>query len=191
MYDLSKIMEKDAQTIVLAIPDEVLMNKIYLIRGQKVMIDSDLSELYGVETRRLNEQVKRNIPRFPEDFMFQLSEDEFKNLKSQFATSSWGGRRKLPYVFTEHGVLMLTSVLNSERAIKVNIQVMRIYVRLREMIILHKDILQRLESIEKKLNGHDSKIMVVFEYLKRFEEMKQQESKQKDRPKIGYKSLWE
>lgn len=191
MYDLSKIMEKDAQTIVLAIPDEVLMNKIYLIRGQKVMIDSDLSDLYGVETRRLNEQVKRNIPRFPVDFMFQLSEDEFKNLKSQFATSSWGGRRKLPYVFTEHGVLMLTSVLNSERAIKVNIQVMRIYVRLREMIMLHKDILQRLESIERKLNGHDSKIMVVFEYLKKFEETKQQESKQKDRPKIGYKPSWE
>jgi hypothetical protein len=94
-------------------------------------------------------------------------------------------------VFTEHGVLMLTSVLNSERAIKVNIQVMRIYVRLREMIMLHKDILQRLESIEKKLNGHDSKIMVVFEYLKKFELTKQQESKQKNRPKIGYKPSWE
>jgi hypothetical protein len=115
-------MKKDAQTSSLAIPDEVLMNKIYLIRGQKVMIDSDLSELYGVETRRLNEQVKRNMPRFPEDFMFQLSENEYKNLMSQIAISSWGGRRKLPYVFTEHGVFMLSSVLNSERAIKVNIQ---------------------------------------------------------------------
>jgi hypothetical protein len=106
------IMEKESQTKPLAIPDEVIMNKIYFIRGQKVMIDSDLSELYGVETRRLNEQVKRNISRFPEDFMFQLSEDEFDNLISQFATSSWGGRRRLPYVFTEHGVLMLSSVLN-------------------------------------------------------------------------------
>ena len=180
-------MEKSLQSNILTIPDEVLMNKIYFIRGQKVMIDSDLSELYGVETRRLNEQVKRNIPRFPEDFMFQLSEDELKNLMSQFATSSWGGHRKLPFVFTEHGVLMLSSVLNSERAIKVNIQIMRIYVRIREMMMLHKDILPRLESIERKLNGQDNKITVVFEYLKQFEQTKQQESKQKDCPKIGYK----
>ncbi len=92
----------------LMLPDEVIMSKIYFIRNQKVMLDSDFAELYGVETRRLNEQVKRNISRFPEDFMFQLSEVEFENLKSQFATSSWGGRRKLPNVFTEHGVLMLS-----------------------------------------------------------------------------------
>lgn len=111
-------MEKIAQTNALAIPDEVLMNKIYLIRGQKVMIDSDLSELYGVETRRLNEQVKSNIARFPEDFMFQLCEDEFANLKSQIATSSWGGRRELPYVFTEHGVLMLSSVFKHKQGNK-------------------------------------------------------------------------
>ena len=109
-------MEKVAHTNALAIPDEVIMSKIYFVREQKVMIDSDLSELYGVETRRLNEQVKRNISRFPGDFMFQLSGGEFKNLKSQIATSRWGGRRKPPYVFTEHGVLMLSSVLNSERA---------------------------------------------------------------------------
>jgi uncharacterized membrane-anchored protein YjiN (DUF445 family) len=170
-------MEKVAQTNALAIPDEVLMNKIYLIRGQKVMIDSDLSELYGVVTRRLNEQVKRNMPRFPEDFMFQLSEEECKNLISQFATSSWGGRRKLPLVFTEHGVLMLSSVLNSERAIKVNIQVMRIYIRMREMMMLHKDILPRLESIERQLNGQDNRITVVFECLKQFEQAKQQDLK--------------
>jgi hypothetical protein len=180
-------MEKVAQTNALAIPDEVLMNKIYLIRGQKVMIDSDLSELYGVVTRRLNEQVKRNMPRFPEDFMFQLSEEECKNLISQFATSSWGGRRNLPLVFTEHGVLMLSSVLNSERAIKVNIQVMRIYIRMREMMMLHKDILPRLESIERQLNGQDNRITVVFERLKQFEQAKQQDLKQKVRQKIGYK----
>jgi len=100
------------------IPDEVLMNKIFLIRGKKVMIDEDLSELYGVETKRLNEQVKRNLSRFPDDFMFQLSKEEFTNLKSQIATTSWGGRRTPPYSFTEHGVLMLSSVLNSERAIQ-------------------------------------------------------------------------
>jgi hypothetical protein len=180
-------MKKDAQSSSLAIPDEVLMNKIYLIRGQKVMIDSDLSELYGVETRRLNEQVKRNLQRFPEDFMFQLTEAEFKNLMSQNATSSWGGRRNLPFAFTEHGVLMLSSVLNSERAIKVNIQVMRIYVRIRELMMLDKNIVQRLESIERKLNGQDNKITVVFEYLKKFEQVRQLESKQRDRPRIGYK----
>ncbi len=119
--------------------------------------------------------------------MFQLSEEEFKNLISQFATSSWGGRRKLPLVFTEHGVLMLSSVLNSERAIKVNIQVMRIYIRMREMMMLHKDIMPRLESVERKLNLHDNRITVVFEHLKQFEHFKQQELKQKVRPKIGYK----
>jgi len=184
-------MRTNLQSNELAIPDSILLNKIYLIRGQNVMIDSDLSELYGVETRRLNEQVKRNLTRFPEDFMFQLSEDELKNLMSQFATSSWGGRRKLPFAFTEHGVLMLSSVLNSDRAIKVNIQVMRIYVRLREMMMLHKDILPRLESIERKLNGQDHSITVVFEYLKQLEQTKQLESKQRDRPRIGYKILKE
>src|SRR5688572_26841375 len=115
------------KTTAVAIPDEVLMNKIYVIRDQKVMLDEDLAELYGVETRRLNEQVRRNIDRFPEDFMFKLNEEEFTDLKSQNATSSWGGRRKLPNAFTEHGVLMLSSVLNSKQAIRMNIQIMRIY----------------------------------------------------------------
>ena len=121
-------------TNALMFPEEVVINKIYLIRGQKVMLDSYLAELYRVETKRLNEQVKRNISRFPEDFMFQLTESEFKNLKSQIATSSWGGRRKPPFCFTEHGVLMLSSILNSERAIKVNIQIMRIFTKIRETL---------------------------------------------------------
>lgn len=97
--------------------EELISNKIYFIRNQKVMLDVDLSELYSIETRRLNEQVKRNLSRFPDDFMFQLTENEFQHLKSQFATSSWGGTRKLPYAFTEHGVLMLSSVLKSDKAI--------------------------------------------------------------------------
>ena len=126
------------------IPEEVIMSKIYLIRTHKVMLDNDLAELYEVETRRLNEQVKRNIDRFPKDFMSQLTIEEFENLKSQFATSRWGGRRKLPYAFTEHGVLMLSSILNSDRAIKVNIQIMRIYTRIRQMLLTHTDILLRL-----------------------------------------------
>jgi hypothetical protein len=171
----------------LLVPDELIMNKIYLIRGQKVMLDNDLAELYAVETRRLNEQVKRNIDRFPEDFMFQLESDEFENLKSQFATSRWGGRRKLPFAFTEHGVLMLSSVLNSERAIKVNIQIMRIYTRLRQMLLLHKDILLKLDQIEQILAGHDDNILLIFEYLRQLEQSKQQQDDQANRKRIGFR----
>jgi hypothetical protein len=171
----------------LLIPDEVIMSRIYLIRGQKVMLDSDLSELYGVETRRLNEQVKRNMDRFPVDFMFQLNEEEHKNLKSQFATSSWGGKRKLPYVFTEHGVLMLSSVLNSKRAIQVNIQIMRIYIRIRHLLMMHKDILERLEKLEFKLAGHDDQILVIFEYLRQLEQTRQHQEQQAGLKKIGFR----
>jgi hypothetical protein len=150
----------------ITLPDEVVMRKIYLIRDQKVMLDDDLANLYQVETRRLNEQVKRNRGRFPKDFMFQLTEAESKNLMSQNATSSWGGRRKRPYVFTEHGVLMLSSVLNSERAIQVNIRIMRIYAKLREMLMTNKDILLKIEKLERKVVKHDQDIKIVFEYLK-------------------------
>ena len=130
----------------LLIPDEIVINKIYLLRKQKVMLDEDLAELYQVETKRLNEQVKRNIQRFPEDFMFQLTAQEFENLKSQFATSSWGGRRKLPFAFTEQGVAMLSSVLNSETAIRVNIQIIRVFTKMRELLLTHKDILLQLRK---------------------------------------------
>jgi hypothetical protein len=170
------------------IPDEIVINKIYLIRDEKVMLDSDLAELYGVETKRLNEQVKRNIDRFPEDFMFQLTETEFKNLKSQIATSSWGGRRTLPYVFTEHGVLMLSSVLNSDLAIKVNIQIMRVYIKIRNMLATHKDLLLKFEQFEAKLTDHDDKIMLIFDYLKQLEKSKQEELEYRNRQQIGYKS---
>jgi hypothetical protein len=169
------------------VPDEIVMNKIYLIRGQKVMLDNDLAELYEVETRRLNEQVKRNIDRFPEDFMFQLTKDEFEILKSQIATSSWGGRRKRPFAFTEHGVLMLSSVLNSERSIKVNIQIMRIYNKVRHMLLTHKDVLLRLEKIEQKLSSHDDKIMLIFEYIKQLKQTEQEELEFKNSKQIGFK----
>ena len=165
-----------------AIPDEVVMSKIYQIRNQKVMLDEDLAELYGVETKRLNEQVKRNIERFPEDFMFSLDEEEFINLKSQFATSSWGGRRNLPNVFTEHGVLMLSSVLNSKQAIQVNIQIMRIYTKIREMILAHKDVFLRIEQVEKQMIKHDEKIELLFNYLSKFVE-----KEETPRIPIGYK----
>jgi len=129
-----------------------IQHKIYELRGQRVMLDYDLAALYGVETRRLNEQVKRNIERFPEDFMFQLNREEFKNLTSQIATSSWGGMRKLPYAFTELGVAMLSSVLRSEIAIQVNIGIMRAFVSLRHLILL-PDTSDRLKKIEKEIDS--------------------------------------
>jgi len=181
-------MKKNIKSSIIAIPDEMVMSKIFVIRGQKVMLDEDLAELYGVETKRLNEQVKRNIERFPKDFMFQLSQEELLNLRSHFATSSWGGRRTRAFGFTEHGVLMLSSVLNSDRAIKVNIQIMRVYVRIREMVMLNKDILQRLDGIVNKLADHDDKIILLFDYLRSFEKLKQQELDQRKRPRIGFKS---
>ena len=170
------------------ISEETVISKIYLIRGERVMIDSDLAELYGVKTSRLNEQVKRNIDRFPEDFMFQLTENELTNLKSQIAISRWGGRRTLPYVFTEHGVLMLSSVLNSDLAIKVNIQIMRVYSKIPNMLITHNDLLLKFEQLETKLSNHDDQFMLIFEYLKQFEEAKQQHLEQANRRKIGYRN---
>lgn len=165
-----------------AIPDEVVMSKIYVIRDQKVMLDEDLADLYGLETRRLNEQVKRNKSRFPEDFMFTLTEHEFADLKSQNATSSWGGRRKLPNAFTEHGLLMLSSVLNSPQSIQVNIQIMRIYIRIREMLLAHKDVFLRVEQVEKHLMKHDQKIELLFTYLSKFIEKEDE-----PRTEIGFK----
>jgi hypothetical protein len=166
----------------LMIPDELVMNKIYMIRGQKVMLDRDLAELYDVETKALNQAVKRNSGRFPADFMFQLTKPEFENLKSQIVTSSWGGVRKMPFAFTEQGVAMLSSVLKSETAIRVNIQIIRIFTRMREMIMNHKDILLQLEKIEKKLAGHDEDITLIFQYLKQL-----LNSPSPPRQRIGFK----
>jgi len=119
--------------------------------------------------------------------MFQLTKEEFEHLKSQIATSSWGGRRKLPFAFTEHGVLMLSSVLNSNRAIRVNIQIMRIYTRIRQMMLTHKDILLRQELIEKTLSTHDDKILLIFGYLKQLEQDRQQKQEQQERKRIGFR----
>jgi hypothetical protein len=164
--------------------EELISNKIYFIRNQKVMLDADLSELYTIETKRLNEQVKRNVSRFPEDFMFQLTEIEFQNLKSQFATSSWGGTRKLPYVFTEHGVLMLSSVLKSDKAIQVNIQIMRIFTKVRQMLLDTTELKIDILQIKKKLENHDKNIELVFSYLDELTEKKENEP---PRTSIGYK----
>ncbi|MFA5804955.1 MAG: ORF6N domain-containing protein [Melioribacteraceae bacterium] len=143
----------------------IIENKILIIRGQKVMLDKDLAKLYGVETFNLNKAIKRNIDRFPNDFMFQLSKEEFSNLIFQNGISSWGGTRKLPYAFSEQGVAMLSSVLRSERAVQVNIQIMRAFVKLREIISTHKELAQKLKELELKIESHDENITAIFEAI--------------------------
>ena len=147
------------------LPSERIERSILLIRGHKVMLDADLAVLYGVSTKRLNEQVRRNRSRFPDDFMFQLAPEEVRSLRSQFATSKQGrgGRRYAPLVFTEQGIAMLSTVLNSERAIQVNIEIMRAFVRLREMIATHKDLVRKLEALEKR---YDAQFRVVFDAIR-------------------------
>jgi hypothetical protein len=150
------------------VPDEIVMDKIYLVRGQKVMLDRDLAELYGVETKRLKEAVRRNMSRFPEDFMFEMNVEEFENWRTQNATSKQDrqGLRYAPFCFTEQGVTMLSCILNSERAIAVNIQIIRIFTRMREVLLTHKDILLKLEQLEQKTSSHNADIQLIFEYLK-------------------------
>ena len=150
----------DAQVPVSA---EHIERSIHLIRGQKVMLDRDLAALYGVSTSALNKGVSRNLERFPPDFMLQLTQEEFHNLKSHFGTSSWGGTRKLPRVFTEQGVAMLSSVLKSKQAVQVNVQIMRAFVRLRQMLSTNADLASKLEALERK---YDSQFRVVFDAIR-------------------------
>ena len=166
------------------IPDEIVMNKIYFIRDQKVMLYRDLAELYGVLTGNLNKAVKRNIKRFPEDFMFRLTKEEFDNLIFQFGTSSWGGSRNLPYAFTEQGVAMLSGILNSERAINVNIQIMRIFTRVRQLLTDNLSVKLEIEEIKKKLENQDKNIELVFSYL---DELIEKQENPQPRKQIGYK----
>lgn len=165
---------------IISIPEERIMNEIYVIRGKKVMFDSDLAGLYEVSTKRLNEQVKRNLERFPADFMFQLSRVEFDDLRSQIATSNRGGQRYRPFVFTEQGVAMLSSVLNSSRAIKVNIQIIRTFTKLREILVSNKGLADKIQSMERK---YDSKISRVFELLEKLTSIEK-----KPKEKIGFRS---
>jgi hypothetical protein len=172
------------------LPDETIINKIYIIREKKVMIDRDLAELYGVDTRVLNQSVKRNLKRFPDDFMFQMTKEELENWKSQIVISNSVkmGIRKPPLVFTEQGVAMLSSVLNSERAIPVNIQIIRVFTRMRTMLESHKEILRKLEMLEKKDIELDEKVSLIFEYLKELEQTKKEEVDFKERKRIGFKT---
>ncbi|MDD5774674.1 MAG: ORF6N domain-containing protein [Candidatus Omnitrophica bacterium] len=207
---------------------EVIATRIYMIRGQRVMLDKDLANLYGVSVKRLNEQVKRNIKRFPQDFMFLLTRQEVSNLKSQIAisssetyvaqdvsdsrsqivtlntqtpkeqevanlmfqngTSRWGGTRTAPFVFTEQGVAMLSSVLNSERSIQVNIMIMRAFVKLKELLLTHKDLAEKIAELEKKYANHDDKIQLIFEAIKKLLEPvpPQPEPPEPKKPPIGF-----
>ena len=173
------------------IPDEIISNKIYFFREKKIMLDKDLALLYGVTTSNLNKAVKRNIKRFPDDFMFQLTKQEFDNLIFQFGTSSlpggkagWGGTRSLPYAFTEQGVAMLSGILNSDRAIRVNIQIMRIFTKIREMLVENLSIRLEVEAIKKKLTNHDKNIELIFNYL---DELIEKHEKPQPRKQIGFK----
>lgn len=177
--------KKSLTTTSLSASVQLIERRIYLIRGQKVMLDFDLAELYGVLTKRLNERVSRNKKRFPDDFMFRLTKVEAENLRSQIATSSsgYGGRRYLPYAFTEQGVAMLSSVLNSEQAIEVNIAIMRAFVRLRQMLETNEELNRKFAAVIRKLSTHDKYFRIVFDELKKLTEKPRSSGRQ-----IGFKS---
>jgi hypothetical protein len=167
---------------------ERIENSILLVRGEKVMLDKDLAELYGVETKVFNQAVKRNIKRFPDDFMFQLTQKELETWRSQFVTSNPAAKmslRRKPYAFTEQGVAMLSSVLHSDRAVEVNIEIMRAFVRIRKLTATHKDLASTLADVEKRLDKHDHHFHAVFETIRQLVEPPTQQ--QKDR-RIGFRS---
>jgi hypothetical protein len=179
---------KELQTLVI---EQKILNNIFVIRGEKVILDHYLAAMYNVETKHLKRQVKRNIDRFPKDFMFQLSTKEFENLRSQFGTSSlpegnvgWGGTRYLPMAFTEQGIAMLSSVLNSKTAIEVNIRIIRVFTKMRTFALTQKEILWQLSRLEKEVKGNSKDIENIFLVLK---ELLEKESKPLPRNKIGFR----
>ena len=186
-------MSKSAKQIP-AISDELVMSKIYTVRNHKVMLDRDLAELYGVPTKALKQAVRRNMERFPEDFMFAMSQEEFEHWRSQTVTSNPRdkmGLRYAPFCFTEHGVLMLSSVLNSAAAIAVNIQVIRVFAQMRELLVNHKDLLLALEKLRGTVSHHSRDIKVIFSILKKMQEEERNRALlaqvPKKRPPIGFK----
>lgn len=176
-------MEKSSKSI--AIPETLVTSKIYIVRNKKIMLDRDLAELYDVETKVFNQAVRRNIERFPEEFMFQLTTEEFEILRSQIVTSSWGGTRYLPMAFTEYGVAMLSSVLRSKRAIEVNIQIMLVFSKIREMLLDTLSMKLDIEEIKRRLSNQDKNLELVFSYLDELIEKKENATPRKP---IGFKS---
>ena len=171
--------------IQMLVAEQKILNRIYLIRGEKVILDKDLAEIYGVETKVFNQSVKRNKDRFPKDFMFALNEKEWQNLRSQFVTSSWGGDRYKPNVFTEQGVAMLSSILNSKTAIEVNIRIIRVFTKMRIYALTHKDILLQLSKLEKEVEGNSKDIENIFMVMK--ELIEKQTKPVMPRNKIGFR----
>jgi phage regulator Rha-like protein len=169
----------------------IIRQKIFDIRGQQVMLDFDLAALYGVETKVLNQAVKRNADRFPKDFMFQLSKKEFENLKSQIVTSSWGGSRKLPHAFTEHGVTMAANLLKSSKAIKMSIAVVRAFISLKQLALQHKDFATQLEELRKELHErigeHDTQLAGIYDAIENLLDDKIEKKNWEQRERIGYK----
>jgi hypothetical protein len=179
-------MEEDVKILL---SDEAIISRIYAIRGMRVMIDRDLAVIYEVETRVLNQAVRRNLQRFPYDFMFQLDQVEFENWISQIVTSKKAamGYRTKPLVFTEQGIAMLSSVLNSNLAIQMNIRIIRVFTKMRKLLETHQEILQRLMVLEKNDEDQDKRIMLILDYLKSLEQQEQQEQSMKNRKRIGFK----
>ncbi|RBQ05266.1 ORF6N domain-containing protein [Pedobacter miscanthi] len=174
-------MKEELTSVI--VPNEVIINKIYLFRGVKVMLDSDLAELFGVDTKRLKEQVRRNIERFPERFMFELTKEENEILRTQFATLRHGQHSKyLPFAFSEHGILQLSNVLKSKQAVEVSIKIIDVFVQLRTMVLSNTEIRLEVEKIKKKVDNQDKNIEVIFRY---FDELLEQQ--QRPRKEIGYK----
>lgn len=179
-------MAKAKQELQNLVEEQKILNRIHIIRGEKVMLDKDLAEMYGVATKVFNQSIKRNIERFPKDFMFALSEKEWQNLKSQIVTSSWGGVRYRPSVFTEQGVAMLSSVLNSKTAIEVNIRIIRVFTKMNAFALTHKEILLQLGKLEKEVKGNTKDIENIFLVLKELLE-KQSSPLPAKRQRIGFK----
>lgn len=169
-------------------PESRILKSIFIIRGEKVILDADLAALYGVETRRLNEQVRRNIDKFPEDFMFQLTLEEFGNLKSQIATSSsnWGGRRKPPLVFTEHGALQAANVMNSAQANKMSVYIIRAFIRLREMALTNEKLARKIYQLENRVSDHDEILIELVQEIRKLIEAPKPKKRKKS---IGFISL--
>lgn len=171
------------------IPNELIASKILLFRGQKVIIDSDIAKLYGVTTKRLNERVKRNENRFPNNFMFSLTQHEKDEVVANCDhLEKIKYSPHLPKVFTEHGIMMLANVLKSEQAINMSIKIIEVFIEMREVLFTHKDLLLKMQEIEQRVTTHDEKLTLIFEYIKQFEKAKRQQLNQKNRKQIGYKT---
>jgi hypothetical protein len=184
-------MAKATKGIIKIIPDETIIRKIYVLRGQKVMLDMDLAVLYEVETGYLKRQVKRNIERFPEDFMFELDGMEIQNLRSQIGISSWGGTRYLPFAFTEQGVAMLSGVINSSKAIEMNIAIMRAFVEMRNLVHDNKKIAEQIKALFERVGEHDVQLAAIYDALENLMDKKVDEKIEKqqwiERERIGFK----